>query len=179
METLTNFFLLFGLPVSFRVDEKLLKKSYYQLSREYHPDFYASASEEERQLTEIMSERVNQGFSVLSNALSRIEYVLVLRGLVSENEKFQLPQDFLMEMMELNERIESFGDQQSGPEWEVLLDEIHQFENLMNEKIESCATQYDFADDKMSILNEMKTIYFKYKYLLRIRENLSTFAPPL
>ncbi|MCE2789252.1 MAG: Fe-S protein assembly co-chaperone HscB [Saprospiraceae bacterium] len=178
-EAETDYFSLFKLPVSFRIDEKVLKKVYYQLSREFHPDFFVSASEEEKQLAESMAERVNQAFAVLSDFQSRTEYVLSLHGLINGDVKYQLPQDFLIEMMELNERIESLPEHKSGPEWQALNAEIQSIEDGFYELIESCALKYDSLVERPYVLEEMTTLHFKYKYLLRIRENLTTFAPPL
>ena len=46
---------------------------------------------------------INKGYKTFQNDDETIKYVLQLKGLLEEDEKYELPPDFLMEMMELNE----------------------------------------------------------------------------
>ncbi|MCX6298040.1 MAG: hypothetical protein NTY72_02940 [Bacteroidetes bacterium] len=39
-----NYFELYQIPVSFQPDLLAVKKRFYQLSREYHPDFFSNES---------------------------------------------------------------------------------------------------------------------------------------
>ena len=43
-----NYFELYGLPLSFRVDQAALKKRFYALSRQYHPDFFTRSAAAEQ-----------------------------------------------------------------------------------------------------------------------------------
>ena len=56
--------------------------------------------------------------------------------------------------------------------------EVLAIEGDMNEKLESLTADYTTLDDtaKESRLNEIADIYFRQKYLLRIKESLDTFA---
>jgi hypothetical protein len=46
-----------------------------------------------------------KGLKILQDRDQTIKYVLQLKGLLEEEEKYQLPPDFLMEMMEMNEKL--------------------------------------------------------------------------
>ena len=48
---------------------------------------------------------INKGFKILKDPDKTIKYVLEIKGLLQEEEKYELPPDFLTEMMELNERL--------------------------------------------------------------------------
>jgi molecular chaperone HscB len=59
-----------------------------------------------------------------------------------------------------------------------LTGEVLAIEGDMNEKLENLTADYATLDDtaKESRLNEIADIYFRQKYLLRIKESLDTFA---
>src|ERR1700761_5230210 len=100
-----NYFEFYGLHESFTLDDSLLKKKFYQLSKEYHPDFYANEDETKQQEILELSTLNNKAYQTLSDPAKRLEYILRLHNLVSEGAKPQLPSDFLMEMMDINERL--------------------------------------------------------------------------
>src|SRR4051794_23295490 len=100
-----NYFELFEIPISFQPDLKKLKLKFYELSRKYHPDFFTQESELEQSDALERSSQVNKAFKVFQSRDETIKYVLQLKGLLEEEEKYQLPPDFLMEMLELNEQM--------------------------------------------------------------------------
>ncbi|MBC7913140.1 MAG: Fe-S protein assembly co-chaperone HscB, partial [Pyrinomonadaceae bacterium] len=100
-----NYFEFYDIPVSFNTDATLVKQKFYELSKAYHPDFYISHSEEKQHEILELSTINNQAYQILSNPTKRIEYILQLHGHAIEGEKYQLPQEFLMEMMEVNEAL--------------------------------------------------------------------------
>src|SRR3954451_15689096 len=100
-----NYFELYSLPVSFLPVQQQLKQKFYELSRKYHPDFYTQENESEQSEALEVSSQLNKAYKVLLNPDETIKYILQLKGLLEEEEKHQLPPDFLMEMMELNEQL--------------------------------------------------------------------------
>jgi molecular chaperone HscB len=160
-----NYFELYDIPVSLRPDQQLVKKKFYELSRKYHPDFYSNASEDEQLDMLESSAAVNKGFKVFTNADETIKYVLQQKNLLEEEEKYQLPHDFLMEMMELNEAAME-GDK-SGIQ--------HQVSNIQNEiyePVKAIIEDYTEGVTSKEELLQVKEYYFKKKYLNRILEGL-------
>ena len=100
-----NYFELFDIPVSLSVDKDSIKKKFYELSRKYHPDFYSQSSEEEQGEVLQMSALLNKAFKVFGNQNETIKYVLQLKGLLEEEEKYQLAPSFLMEVLDVNEQL--------------------------------------------------------------------------
>ena len=100
-----NYFEWFDLPVSFATDTTALKKKYFELSKKYHPDFFSNATVVEKERVLELSTFNTNAFNVLSNFDKRLKYVLQLKNIITDEEKFNLPPDFLVEMMELNEQI--------------------------------------------------------------------------
>lgn len=100
-----NYFELYDIPVSFEPNQQQLKQKFYELSRKYHPDFFTQENEFEQGEALEISSLVNKAYKTFQNKDQTIKYVLQLKGLLEEEEKYQLPPDFLMEMMELNEQL--------------------------------------------------------------------------
>jgi molecular chaperone HscB len=102
----SNFFVLFDLPVSFDVDLKALSERYREAQRAVHPDKFANASEAERRLSMQMAARVNEAQAVLKDPLARGRYLLELLGVDLNDSDTAFDGAFLMEQMELRERLE-------------------------------------------------------------------------
>jgi molecular chaperone HscB len=162
-----NYFELFELPVSFMVNTKQLNENYFRLQMQYHPDFYSNATDDEKEEALEMSSLVNRAFKTLENEDTRTEYILELKGLISEGEKYELPPDFLMEMMELNEDLteaDPSSIQQTEQKIVTIEDELYnQVKHVMNSYSEH---QPDEA------LLPVKEYFFKKKYLERVRERI-------
>ncbi len=80
MELSADYFELFGLPLSYEVDRDQLAQQYRELQQQYHPDRYASASDQERRLSLQMASRVNEGNRVLRDPVARARYLLEQMG---------------------------------------------------------------------------------------------------
>src|SRR5471030_3307088 len=111
-----NYFDFYGIPESFTPDTPLLKKKFYELSKKYHPDFYANEDDAKQQEILELSTLNNKAYQALSDPAKLLEYILRLHDLVSEGAKPQLPSDFLMEMMDINERLMEVEDTQRSEE---------------------------------------------------------------
>ena len=170
-----NYFDFYGLPETFSLNDTDVKKKFYQLSKQYHPDFYANEDQAKQQEILELSTLNNKAYQTLANPAKRLEYILRLHNLVSEGAKPQLPADFLMEMMDINERIMEVD---SATELGSITAEVLAIEGDMNEELLALTTDYVTLDDtaKESRLKDIANIYFRQKYLLRIKESLDTFA---
>lgn len=170
-----DYFELYGLPLSFNPDLKLVKQKFYELSKKYHPDFFINESEEKQQEVLELSTLNNKAFQVLNDPQKRIHYILSLKGLLEEGENYKLPQSFLMEMMEVNEAL---MDLQFDPDPERLSQvkqEIDNIEASLNQESATLAASYDQQDPaaQESTLLAIKDLYYRSKYLYRIRESLA------
>ncbi|MFY9554614.1 MAG: Fe-S protein assembly co-chaperone HscB [Blastocatellia bacterium] len=115
----TDYFSFFGLPRKLRIDESELEKSYYSLSRQFHPDYFMSASEPERQASVERSSMLNDAYRTLRDRVGRVTYLLALEG-YKEAEK-KAPPDLLEEVFELNMQIEELkAAKKIGDEEEVV-----------------------------------------------------------
>ncbi len=164
-----NFFELYQIPITLSPDTTQVKSKYYSLSREYHPDFMSQASEEAQEKGLEMSALVNQGYKLLMNPAATIQYVLKLKGLLEEDEKYQLSPEFLMEMMDLNEQAMEMTE---SSEKESLTKTIENLQNELYAAVEPIITNYQEGISTEKELLQVKEYYFRKKYLNRILEGL-------
>ena len=107
----SSHFALFGLPEAFAVDQAMLEKAYRDIQSQVHPDRFAHAGAAERRASLQWTTRVNEAFQVLKNPVSRARHLLELHGVdVAFETNTAMPAEFLMQQMELRERLEEAGD---------------------------------------------------------------------
>jgi len=163
-----NYFELFEMPVSLQVDKKYLQQKYFELQKKYHPDFFSNESEEEQADVLEKSSMINKAYKAFQNSDETIKYVLQLKGLLEEEEKYQLPPDFLMQMMELNEMLMDVDDS-SVEETET---RISQLQKYLYDKVQNIIEYYNEERTTDEQLLQVKDYYYKKKYLNRILERL-------
>ena len=173
-----NYFEFYNIPEGFYPDEKLVKAKFYENSRKYHPDFHAGANaEKQREILELSTQNTN-AYKILSNFESRLHYILEQHGLIGEGTKNELPPAFLLDMMDLNERLMEL---EFDFDAEVVSGLQTEFDTVCgNLEAETQPLLENYAelaeDQKGEALEHIKIYYLKRKYLLRIKETLSTFA---
>ena len=158
-----NYFELFDLKVAPVVDRNNISKKYIELQKKFHPDFYTKENEADKEFAMEQSADINKGYKIFSNKDNTIEYFLKLKGVIAADEKFTLPTDFLMEMMELNE---GFDDNKN------IEKQIEQFENELEESISILLVPETKIELNQKQLQDLKMYYYKKKYLKRILDRL-------
>lgn len=157
-----NYFELYNLPISFTPNQTVVKERFYELSRKYHPDFYSQGSDEEQAEALEKSSLVNMAYKVFANPDETIKYVLKLKGLLEEEEKYQLSPDFLMEVMDLNEQAHEASEQ---ADVDRLTATIHNFQKQIYEPVETVITHYQDGITTEKELLQVKEYYYRKKYL--------------
>lgn len=127
-----NYFSYFDLNSDFFINKTILRKKYLELIKNFQQN------NDITQLSEI-----HTAYKTLNDDELRIEYFLKLWGLIKPDgsSNFKLSNQFLMEMMEFNERISS-GDEQVSIEIQKLLEDnlqaiFHLFESELTDEIKS------------------------------------------
>jgi molecular chaperone HscB len=100
-----------GLPRTFALAPADVERNYLARSREVHPDFHQTGSE--RASTEL-SALLNEAYATLRDPFRRAEYLLHLEGGPTAAEQKEMAPAFLMEMLELRERIEEVRSAGAG-----------------------------------------------------------------
>ena len=171
----TDFFSFFSLPRRLRLDEAELEKSFYALSRRLHPDYFMSASPEERQASVERSSMLNDAYRTLRNAVARAGYLLRLEG-YKEAEK-KAPPELLEEVFELNMNIEELkaakkmGDEdelaQARQSLTEALDGLNEKLGEIDRRLFSLFDEWDAAaaEDKKAALDSMSELLSHRSYI--------------
>ncbi len=109
-----SFFELFGLPAGYEVDAAEVRRRYFELARDIHPDRIGSGAGETQGLSMRVAAQLNEAYRVLLDPVLRAEYLLELAGGPSAADDKQVPQEVLMDTLMLREEIEeakAAGDQ--------------------------------------------------------------------
>lgn len=156
-----NYFELFEIPLSLQVDKSILPKKYMELQRKFHPDFFAQETAFEQAEALEKSSQINKALKILKNSDETIKYVLQLKGLLTEDEKYQLPPDFLMEVMELNEELSVDSHQK-----------INALENEIFAPVKDIISNFNDTSTTTEELLKVKEYFYKKKYLQRILDRM-------
>ncbi|NQX39893.1 molecular chaperone HscB [Pedobacter steynii] len=170
-----DYFEFYGLPVSFNPDAGLVKKKFYELSKKYHPDFYINETEDKQEEVLELSTVNNKAYQVLSDPQKRLHYILELKGQLTEGENYKLPQDFLMEMMDVNEALMDLQFDPDATRLAGLKIEVDGIESGLSDRIAALTASFESADTsgQVSLLIAIKDLYYRNKYLYRIRESIN------
>lgn len=141
--TKEDFFSILGLPKAFFLDHQLLRKQYLELSRRSHPDHHLHASATDIAALEEMAGLANRAYQVLSDPDQRMVHILQLEGYPLEGSGVQLPGDFLMEMMEINESWEEAKALENNDLMSEILQTLGRMEASWEEAIQSELETYD------------------------------------
>lgn len=88
----SNAFKRFGIPVSFKIDQRTCKEKYYMLMKQIHPDISQIENEESR--------IINYDIKTLLNPISRAELILKIKDIHYTTEQNN---EVIIEVMEMIE----------------------------------------------------------------------------
>ena len=162
-----DYFKLFDLPVGFKVDAKLLRRRFFEKSREAHPDHFVNSSSDEQEGALQSSAELNTAFKTLNDEDLRMQYLLQQKGLLIPDEKFALPPSFLMEVMELNEELSEAQETGSADENLQLTTRLQAFQQDLYAPVSGIIEHYREGATSEAELLQVKEYYFKKKYLDR------------
>ncbi len=178
MHRTVNYFEFFNLPISFMLDEGKLRQAFLQNSKKFHPDFHTLADDEQQVQMLDAATLNNNAYKTLSNLDERIRYVLTLKGFLGDdNQTPALSQDFLMDMMDINEQIMEMELEGKSTNYEMVLNSVQNIENELFERVKPLLSDYDDTTATEEDLKKVQDFFLKKRYLLRILENLRKFAP--
>ncbi|PIK48651.1 putative iron-sulfur cluster co-chaperone protein HscB, mitochondrial-like [Apostichopus japonicus] len=110
---------------NYDLDVSRLQKFFRELQSKLHPDRFSQKSEREQSFSAGQSSAVNKAYRTLLRPLSRGLYMLELAGYPVEEGDSDVDPSFLMEIMELNEKLSELND----------LDEIKKIGDVNAEKL--------------------------------------------
>ena len=165
-----NYFELFEIPVQLRIDSATLRSKFMELSRRYHPDFYTNDTPDAQEEALEKIALVNKAWKIFQQPEETLAYVLHIKGLLAENEKYQLDADFLMEMMEINEAL----TEQDADQLPSLKKRLLNLQEQIYAPVRGIIENFRDGITSQADLLKVKEYYFQNKYLERIKESLNS-----
>lgn len=162
-----NYFELFELPVLLKPDKNVVRKKYLELSKKNHPDFFATAGPEDQQNALEAFASLNKAIKTFNNEDETMRYVLQLKGLLEDEEKYRLAPDFLMQMMEVNEEMAEIKDDTATKM--KLQQQLNGLQKEIYEPVAHIIENYQEGVTSKEELLQVKDYYFKKKYIDRLR----------
>jgi molecular chaperone HscB len=153
-----NYFLFYGLEEVFDIDKAVLKNCYLDKSKLYHPDYYGDDPQAQN-IAVASSSFNNIAYKTLSNDIRRAQYLVELK-LSHGDDNIKLPQDFLMDMMNLNELIDEV-DENTKPSIDI---QIESLKSELLETIKTKATEALWLETQIAVL--------KWKYIERLETRM-------
>lgn len=164
-----TYFELFDIRVQLKVNAATLSKKFFALSKKYHPDYYVNDGIEAQAEALEKSALLNKAWKTFQDPDETIKYVLQSKKLLQEEEKYELPPGFLMEVLEINEQLMEM-DESRVPQ---LRSRITELQSEIYEPVKEIVGSYKEGITTEKELLQVKEYYYKKKYLDRIRRQLA------
>ena len=154
---------MFGLTPAYALDLEHLDRAYRDIQSKVHPDRFAQAGDAERRAAMQMTTQVNEACRILKIPVQRAKYLLELNGVdVGFETNTAMPKEFLLEQMELRERLE---EAKHGSDLDMISRDLavarREIENQIQEK---CDGKHDFV--------AAKDLVRKLMFLQRLGEDI-------
>lgn len=169
---MTDYFAYFDLPALPTVDQALLKRRFYANSKRFHPDFHTLADAATQDEALEQSTRNNRAYKTLADDDGRLRHLLELRGALGAEGTNQVPQDFLLEIMDVNEalmELEFDDDPAVRNKVTGLIDQLEA--DLARDAAPALSTSDPAALDEATLAT-LADYYLKRRYLLRLRQKI-------
>lgn len=170
-----DYFALFGLPRTFRLDSTALESVYRDLQSRVHPDRFAHLPEVQRRLSMQWATRVNEAYRTLRQPLARAQYLLQLNGLdTGETSNTAMSPEFLMEQMEWREAMAEARAAADSAALEQLHHRLRQHAREIHGEIENAI---DAAHNYAVAADAVRRLMFVEKLQHDIDQALETMEP--
>ena len=177
----TDYFAFFGLQEKLSLDSAQLEAQFHKLSWKLHPDNFVRATDFERELSLNRSSELNDAYRTLREPISRVEYLLLRRGLRKEGTtKQQAPPELLEEVFELNESLDELREARAeGGDLAALREPLDAAQKNFQQKLEEVDAELvrigqewdaaldDAADEakKQALLARMNEVLNRRSYI--------------
>ena len=160
-----NYFELLSLPIHLSVDKKLLTRNYKKKVSQHEKDGTTGGNQPQDVL-------LNTAYKTLLNQDETIRYVLQLKSLMHEDEKYETDPEFLLEVNEINQALSELieGDEDKIEEIETAIKEqlkksYADVEHIIEHYKEGAVTEKE--------LLQVKEYYYRKKLLQRVLDKVA------
>ncbi|MDP6359472.1 MAG: Fe-S protein assembly co-chaperone HscB [Planctomycetota bacterium] len=174
-----NHFALFGLTPTFDIDEGELELKLIDISRRFHPDFFATSDAEQQKLSLQHSASLNTAHQVLRDPFERAEYLVQLLGGKQSSEDKSIPEGFLQKTMLLRMKLEEAVEDNDESAIDALNQQvINESEELLRGMSELFERLNDEVGERNSILAQARKDLNATKYIRNLIHDSSGLQRP-
>jgi len=167
-----DFFEVLGFPVSFEIKSAELELRYQDLSLELHPDFYGSASEEEKLLSETATTILNSAYKTLREPTLRADYILHLLAEKQKLDERSLPEGFLAKMFFLQETLDELLDSGNAVKLSGMRKDLQKKKRDIEADFAPLFRKYEDNPEDTVIPQQLQTHLNAERYLRRLIERI-------
>ena len=158
----SDYFTAFGLERRLIVDGAELQRKFYELSRQFHPDRFATHSSAAQQQALDFTALLNDAYRVLRDPVQRGEYLLKQEGFdIGEQRSKDVPPELLEEVFELNMMLESAPDRD---ELESAKAKFESMQHDMDAELATLYAQFDSGGGR-DILARIRGVLNRRRYI--------------
>lgn len=178
INTHVNYFEVLNFPPKMNIDLHELTRRKHALFQTFHPDKFARASAEEKHIANVTTSFINDACKVLTDPISRAEYILTLNGSECSSESVPVTDPFFLNsILELNELVDEVI---SWIRADVPNDKI---QNCLDEVHHSVSAQWDVELENISNFIDKKDwrgaqeALARLKYYESVKQRLRNLIP--
>ena len=173
-----DYFTLFGLARHPRLDEQALAQTYYELSRQLHPDLHQTGTAQEQEASLQNTALVNRAYRTLRDPVQRGRYWLALNGEPLGKENNKVPPALALFVFEVQEKLaavrearpaetEGTQDALAGLRAELtqVRDDLDDRMRDLQHRLAANFSKWGQADGSSALLSELKRVLSEMAYL--------------
>jgi molecular chaperone HscB len=179
-----NRFSVMGLSPRLNLDFSSLQRTFYELSRNYHPDFYQTRTSEEKSISEAATAMINTAYETLNDPIRRVEYLLTLEGMPAERGESKPPMDLFEEILSMQETLSDYREAKLNKTANLDLaqaavlktnEDLESRQKGLAKRLEALSLRWDALLDSSSTIHKPDSEE-KKKILTELRDTLGEIA---
>ncbi|WP_426414658.1 Fe-S protein assembly co-chaperone HscB [Aestuariirhabdus sp. LZHN29] len=169
-----DYFELFGLPRSYRVDQQELATRFRELQQVVHPDRHAAANEREQRLSVQYAAHVNDAYQTLKSPVPRAIYLLRCCGVEPRLENNTVMDAvFLMQQLEWREAVDELRASRSEAGLDALRKETDAQMQRFQDQFSEC---WQGGEEDLQVA---ETLVMKMQFVDKLHEQLDRLEDEL
>ena len=182
-----DYFTVFGLARDPMLDEQALANTYYDLSRQLHPDLHQTGAAEEQEASLQNTAVLNRAYRTLRNPVQRGQYWLELNGEQLGKKNNKVPPDLALLVFEVQEKLAAVREASTTGIDDALADlkaELTQVRDDLDERMQGLQqklaanfSKWEQADTSSELLSELKRVLSDMAYLRTLTRDVEKALP--
>ena len=182
-----DYFTVFGLARDPMLDEQMLADTYYDLSRQLHPDLHQTGATEEQEASLQNTAVLNRAYRTLRDPVQRGQYWLELNGEQLGKKNNKVPPDLALLVFEVQEKLAAVREASTTgidgalaglkAELTQVRDDLDERMQGLQQKLAANFSKWEQADNSSELLSELKRVLSDMAYLRTLTRDVEKALP--